>query len=81
VIRFIGIVEEAGEQEAKIRVFPEFCVDLKGAEDFSHLIVLYWIDSHNVKEKRRIVPVYPRGHKVSVKKGVFHAEVYPVRTQ
>jgi hypothetical protein len=24
-VHFIGVVEKAGEEEAKIRIFPEFC--------------------------------------------------------
>jgi tRNA-Thr(GGU) m(6)t(6)A37 methyltransferase TsaA len=70
-IRFIGIVEEGGEHEAKIRVFPEFCAGLRGIEDFSHLIVLYWLDSHDTEEKRRTLLVFPRRHKANVEKGVF----------
>ena len=70
VVHFIGTVERAGE-EAKIRVFPEFCDGLKGMEDFSHLIVLYWIHLHDSEEDRRTLLVYPRRHKVNVLTGVF----------
>jgi tRNA-Thr(GGU) m(6)t(6)A37 methyltransferase TsaA len=70
-IRFIRIVEEAGEQEAKIRVFPEFCAGLKGIEDFSYLIVLYWLDSYDTEEKRRTLLVFLRRHRVNVEKGVL----------
>ena len=70
-LRFIGVVEKAGEQEARVRVFPEFCTGLKGVEDFSHLIILYWIHLRNSEEERRTLLVFPRRHAVDVEKGVF----------
>ncbi|MGB9854760.1 MAG: tRNA (N6-threonylcarbamoyladenosine(37)-N6)-methyltransferase TrmO [Candidatus Bathyarchaeales archaeon] len=70
-VRFIGVVEEAGEQRAKIRVFPEFCSGLKGIEGFSHLIILYWIHLRDSEAERRTLLVFPRRHKVNVKTGVF----------
>lgn len=69
-IKFIGIVEKAGE-EAEIKVFPEFCDGLKGVEEFSHLIVLYWIHLRDNEEDRRTLLVYPRRHKVNILTGVF----------
>jgi tRNA (Thr-GGU) A37 N-methylase len=38
----IGVVETASEQEANIRVFPEFCAGHRDIKDFSHLLILYW---------------------------------------
>jgi len=70
-LRFIGIVEKGGEQEAKIRVSPEFCAGLKGIEDFSHLIILYWIHLRDNKEERSTLLVFPKRHAVKVKTGVF----------
>lgn len=70
-VRFIGVVEEAGEQKAKIRVFPEFCSGLKGIEGFSHLIILYWIHLRDSEEERRTLLVFPRRHRVNVETGVF----------
>jgi tRNA-Thr(GGU) m(6)t(6)A37 methyltransferase TsaA len=67
----IGVVEIAGEHEAKIRIFPEFCAGLKGMEDFSHFIVLYWIHLRDNTEDRRTLLVFPRRHAVNVQKGVF----------
>lgn len=69
-IKFIGIVEKAGE-EAEIRVFPEFCDGLRGVESFSHLIMLYWIHLRDSEEDRRTLLVYPKKHKVNVLTGVF----------
>ncbi len=70
-VRFIGVVEEAGGQRAKVRVFPEFCGGLKGIEGFSHLIILYWVHLRDSKAERRTLLVFPRRHKVNVETGVF----------
>jgi len=70
-LRFIGVVEKAGEQEAKVRIFPEFCVGLKGIENFSHLIILYWIHLRDNEDERRTLLVFPRRHAVNVETGVF----------
>ena len=70
-LRFVGVVEKAGEQEAEVRVFPEFCAGLKGIKDFSHLIILYWFHLRDNEEERRTLLVFPRRHAVSVETGVF----------
>jgi len=70
-LHFIGIVEKAREQEVRVRVFPEFCAGLKGIEDYSHLIILYWIHLRDNEEERRTLLVFPRRHAVNVKTGVF----------
>jgi len=70
-LRFIGVVEKAGEEEAKVRVFQEFCAGLKGIKDFSHLIILYWIHLRDNEEERRTLLVFPRKHAVNVETGVF----------
>jgi tRNA-Thr(GGU) m(6)t(6)A37 methyltransferase TsaA len=70
-VRFIGVVEEAGEQEAKVRIFPEFCAGLKGVVDFSHLIILYWIHLRDNEQDRQTLLVFPRKHQVNVETGVF----------
>jgi tRNA-Thr(GGU) m(6)t(6)A37 methyltransferase TsaA len=70
-LHFIGVVEKAGEQEAKVRVFPEFCAGLRGIQDFSHLIILYWIHLRDKEEERKTLLVFPRRHMVNVEMGVF----------
>ena len=70
-LSFIGVVESAGEEEARVRIFPEFCEGLKEINRFSHLIVLYWIHLRDTKEERRILQVYPKRHAVKTKVGVF----------
>lgn len=68
---FIGIVEKAGELEAKVRIFSEFCDGLKGIEDFSHVIILYWIHLRDSEKERSVLQVVPRGRANGVKVGVF----------
>lgn len=70
-VRFIGVVEKAGEQEATINIFSEFCAGLKGIADFSHLIVLYWIHLRDNEDERRTLLVSPRRHGANVEVGVF----------
>jgi len=69
-IYFIGVVEKAGE-EAKVKIFPEFCEGLKDVEEYSHLIVLYWIHLRDTVENRRTLLVYPKRHAVNKLTGVF----------
>ena len=70
-LHFIGILEETGEQEAKVRIFPEFCAGLKGIEGFSHIIILYWAHLRDNKEERSVLHVFPRRHAVEIEVGVF----------
>lgn len=70
-LHFVGVVEKVGEQEAKVRVFPEFCAALRGIQDFSHLIILYWIHLRDKEEERQTLLVFPRRHMVNVEMGVF----------
>ncbi|HDO41942.1 MAG TPA: hypothetical protein ENH03_03465 [Candidatus Bathyarchaeota archaeon] len=52
-IYFIGVVEERRDNEARIRIFPEYCAGLKGVKGFSHLIVLYWMHLRDDEVERR----------------------------
>jgi len=70
-VHFIGAVEKAGEEEATIRIFPKFCRGLKGIEEFSHLIILYWFHLRDNEADRRTLLVFPRKHAVNVETGVF----------
>jgi tRNA-Thr(GGU) m(6)t(6)A37 methyltransferase TsaA len=70
-LQFIGTVEEAGEQKARIRIFPKFIAGLRGIESFSHVIILYWIHLHDNDDERRVLQVFPRRHSVNFEVGVF----------
>jgi len=69
-IRFIGLVKEY-DDEAKVEIFKEFSDGLRGIDEFSHLIILYWLHLRDSEEERRTLLVFPRRHAVNVKKGVF----------
>jgi tRNA-Thr(GGU) m(6)t(6)A37 methyltransferase TsaA len=70
-LKFIGIVESAGKEEAKVRISPEFCDALKGIDGFSHIIILYWIHLRDNEKERSVLQVVPRGRANGVKVGVF----------
>jgi tRNA-Thr(GGU) m(6)t(6)A37 methyltransferase TsaA len=70
-LRFIGVVDKEGEQEARIRIFPEFSAGLKGIENYSHLIILYWIHLRDNEENRQTLLVFPRKHAIKIETGVF----------
>lgn len=70
-VRFIGLVKEAGEEEAKVEIFTEFRDGLRGIDEFSHLIILYWFHLRDNEKERRTLLVFPRRHAVNVEKGVF----------
>jgi tRNA-Thr(GGU) m(6)t(6)A37 methyltransferase TsaA len=70
-LRSIGVVERAEEQEARIRIFQEYCAGLKGIEEYSHLIILYWSHLRDSEKERQTLLVFPRRHEVNVEKGVF----------
>ena len=70
-LRFIGVVEVVGEEEAKVRIFPEFCNALKGIDGFSYIIILYWIHLRDNEKERNVLQVIPKRHTADVKVGVF----------
>ena len=70
-LRFVGAVEAAGEEEAKLRIFPEFCDALKDVDGFSHVIILYWIHLRDNEKERSVLQVVPRARADNVKVGVF----------
>jgi len=70
-LKFIGCVKESGGEKAKLEIFQEFCDGLRGINEFSHLIILYWFHLRDNEEERRTLLVFPRRHAVNVEKGVF----------
>ena len=70
-LKFIGFVEKTAPDTVKIQVHPEFCDGLKGIEQFSHLIILYWIHLRDTEADRRTLRVHPRRHSVNIETGVF----------
>jgi tRNA-Thr(GGU) m(6)t(6)A37 methyltransferase TsaA len=70
-LRFIGVVEKEGKQEARIRIFEDYCTGLRGIEEYSHLIILYWSHLKDNEKERRTLLVTPKKHALNVEKGVF----------
>jgi tRNA-Thr(GGU) m(6)t(6)A37 methyltransferase TsaA len=70
-VKFIGLVERVEGDTAKIKVFKEYCEGLRGVEEYSHLIILYWIHLRDSDTNRGTPLVYPRRHAVNVLTGVF----------
>jgi len=59
-LRFIKVVEKTGEQEAKVRVFPQFRLGLKGIQNFFHITFLYWaVKELDAFEDSLIISVKP----------------------
>jgi len=69
-LRFIGVVESSGEL-SRVKIFPEFCVGLQGLNNFSHIIILYWLHLRDNKEERSVLQVVPRRHPGAPQVGVF----------
>jgi len=69
-VRFIGVVEEAGER-SKVRIFPRFCEGIRGLNEYSHVIVLYWFHLRDSEGERQTLRVIPRRHPGAPEVGVF----------
>lgn len=69
-VLFIGTVKSAGEVST-IQIFDEFCEGLLGIEEYSHLIVLYWLHLRDDERNRRTLRVVPPRHKGAPLTGVF----------
>jgi tRNA-Thr(GGU) m(6)t(6)A37 methyltransferase TsaA len=69
-LKFIGVVESSGEL-SRVRIFPEFCAGLQGLNNFSHIIILYWIHLRDREDERRVLQVIPKRHPGAPRVGVF----------
>ena len=70
-VRFIGYVKKVEGEEAEIEILNEYREGLRGIEDFSHLIILYWFHLRDSEAERRTLLVFPKRHRVKIEKGVF----------
>ena len=70
-VHFVGVVLRSNEEQAEVRVFPEFCPGLKQITGFSHLIILYWMHLRDGEKERKTLLVFPKKHSVNVETGVF----------
>ena len=71
VVKFVGFVERVEEGWAYIRIYPEFEAALKGVDQYSHLIILYWMHLRDTVEDRGTLTVIPRRHRGAPEVGVF----------
>jgi len=70
-VHFVGQVEEVENETSKIRIFPEYAKGLLKIEDFSHIIVLYWLHLRDNEKDRSVLRVIPRMHEGAPEVGVF----------
>lgn len=69
-VNFIGVVESSDEL-SRVLIFPKFCVGLQGLNNFSHIIVLYWLHLRDNEKERSTLQVVPRRHPEAPQVGVF----------
>ena len=69
-VDFIGVVESSGEL-SRVLIFPQFCVGLQGLDNFSHIVILYWIHLRDNEKERSTLQVVPRRHPGAPQVGVF----------
>ena len=69
-LRFIGVVKKSGKV-SELDVYPEFCDGLYRLEEFSHIIILYWLHLRDHETDRSTLKVIPRRHPGAPEVGVF----------
>ena len=69
-IRFVGLVESSGDS-ATISIYPDYCPAILGIENYSHLIILYWMHLRDDKKNRKTLQVIPPRHEGAPLTGVF----------
>jgi tRNA-Thr(GGU) m(6)t(6)A37 methyltransferase TsaA len=70
-VRFIGQVKQREGQISVIELFEEYCPGLLGIEEYSHLIILYWMHQVDDEGNRGNLYCYPRRDKRKEPRGVF----------
>lgn len=69
-VRFIGVVESAGDTSI-IHVYDEYCPGLLRVREYSHLVLLYWMHMRDNQQHRRVLQVTPHRHEGAPLTGVF----------
>ena len=69
-LRFIGVVKKSGKV-SELDVYPEFCDGLYRLEEFSHIIILYWLHLRDHETDRSTLKVIPKRHPGAQEVGVF----------
>ena len=71
VVKFIGRVIEVKGEESKIKIKSEYRRGLFRLNQFSHLIVLYWLHLRDNEDDRGTLRVVPMRHEGAPEMGVF----------
>ena len=70
ILRPIGTVISKSDKIAEIEVYPSFSAGLKGVEQGSNILIIFWM--HKLSEAQRdILETYPMGDRSRGKRGVF----------
>ena len=74
----IGLIHNKND-DVRVEIYPEYRDGLLGIEQFSHILVIYWLHENDRPEARGILQVHPRHNKSNPLTGVFatHAPVRP----
>jgi tRNA-Thr(GGU) m(6)t(6)A37 methyltransferase TsaA len=74
----VGWVRKAAEA-TWIEVLPAYARALRGLEDFSHILVLFWFHANDHPEGRAVLEVHPRKDPRNPLTGVFatHSPLRP----
>ena len=73
-LRFVGVVRRfrsLPRSVSELDIFQEYCQGLHKLEDFSHIIVFYWLHLRDNQAHRSTVRVIPRRHHGAPEVGVF----------
>lgn len=74
----VGEVIQVKSERAKIKIYEKFEKGLKGIDQFSHLIVLFWFHKNDDRRSRATLLVHPKKRSDLPLTGVF-ATRSPVR--
>jgi tRNA-Thr(GGU) m(6)t(6)A37 methyltransferase TsaA len=70
-LRFIGSVTGVQGEESKVKIYDEYCSGLLGIDEYSHIILLYWLHERDDEKNRNVLQVYPHRHSVKSLRGVY----------
>lgn len=66
----VGLVKKQ-EKVTTIEIDNKYKDALIGLDEFSHVLVCYWLHKNDIPEKRQILQVHPRGDHANALTGVF----------
>jgi len=73
----VGTIEKKGDSTF-VKIHDKYSDALKGLDEYSHVIVIYWFHKNDTPEKRSILQLHPRYDKRNPLTGVFACRA-PVR--